>query len=222
MTPLRFIDYKSSSNDGWTAKSLVIFFHGFGADKQDLMSLARTWATHLPHTLFISLDAPHMLSGERHAGRFWFTIDPFDLKHISQEMRSLYPDVCETIRSLQKQYHIPPHKVALVGFSQGAAVALSVGLYQIPVAGVLGYSGFLIPPSDAGIPNFPPICLIHGDQDQIIPLHYLKDAQAFLKAHQVPFEMWISEGLGHGISPFGLEKGRLFLQKVLHSSAPQR
>src|SRR5262249_11635931 len=116
---------------------------------------------------------------------------------------------------------LPPSALALVGFSQGTMMALHVGLRRaVALAGIVGYSGMFVMPENADVKAFateirsrPPVLLIHGDGDQLIPVVALfHDAQG-LAALDIPVEWHISAGIGHGIDQEGLRQGGDFLVK---------
>jgi len=105
-------------------------------------------------------------------------------------------------------------RLALVGFSQGAMMALHVCLRRARAcAAVLGYSGALIGAetlADA-VRAHPPILLIHGDADQVVPVSSLHEALGDLVEAGVPAEFHVARGIGHGIDEEGLELGGSFL-----------
>jgi len=63
----------------------------------------------------------------------------------------------------------------------------------------------------AEIQGRPPVLLIHGDADQMIPVQALNMAANGLAAAGVPVRWHISHGIGHGIGPDGLELAGRFL-----------
>jgi phospholipase/carboxylesterase len=106
----------------------------------------------------------------------------------------------------------------LVGFSQGTMLALHVGPQRkTKLAGILGYSGLLADPASlkSGAVQKPPVFLIHGDRDDLIPAAAVFSAAEGLAAADLPVEWHISPGIPHGIGPVGLELGIKFLKRVL-------
>ena len=193
-------------------QKVVFLLHGYGANAADLIPIAYSWSPHTANTIFISLNAPRPLSDKQDSFA-WFDISDLDPERIQIEIKSSIKPTLDTLHHIWDKYSISPEQTLLVGFSQGASMALYLALYHIAVKGVVAYSGFLIAPET---PQFSPsVCLVHGDQDHLIPLSELKKTQDTLKKYRIPFESWISEGLGHGMSPFGLEKGRVFLEQVM-------
>ena len=85
------------------------------------------------------------------------------------------------------------------------------------LAGVVGYSGRLVDDGtmEGEIASRPPMLLVHGTEDAIVPYESLDLSRQGLEALQVPVETLSCPGLGHGIDPAGLEAGGAFLQRVL-------
>jgi phospholipase/carboxylesterase len=108
--------------------------------------------------------------------------------------------------------------LALVGFSQGTMMALHVGPRRKGgIAGIVGYSGLLAGPEylAAEAAHKPPILLVHGEADPLIPVVALHAAAPVLGAAGLSVEWHVSPGLGHGIDPEGLTLGAEFLRRVL-------
>ncbi len=207
---------------GGPAKSLVIFLHGYGADGNDLIAIGRDWARHLPDTAFV---APHAREACAMAqvGRQWFHLtlrDPAlrDLGEYARGVAAARPMLDAFFDAEMARHGIDEASTALVGFSQGTMMALHAGLLRAkPFAGLLGYSGLLAEPGaiKAGPSQKPPILLIHGEQDDMIPVGALFAATEGLSAADIPVVWHISKGIGHGIAPDGLDLGIDFLRRVL-------
>ncbi|MEO8668408.1 MAG: dienelactone hydrolase family protein, partial [Bauldia sp.] len=117
-----------------------------------------------------------------------------------------------------KRLGLEADRLALVGFSQGTMMALHVAPRRAaPVAGVVGYSGLLAGPEhlEAEIRSRPPMLLVHGSDDPLIPAAAMQQAASTLGAADVDVEWHIRPGLGHGIDPEGLDLGATFLRRVL-------
>jgi phospholipase/carboxylesterase len=118
---------------------------------------------------------------------------------------------------------LPPSALAMVGFSQGTMMALHAGLRRaVPPAAIVGYSGVLVVPETvppeafaAEIRARPPILLVHGDRDELIPVQALFHASQSLASLDIPVEWHISAGVGHGIDEEGLRHGSEFLARHL-------
>ena len=120
-----------------------------------------------------------------------------------------------------KRRNLPDSALALVGFSQGTMMSLHVGLRRAAApAAIVGYSGMLVVPEDIDPDQFageirsrPPVLLVHGDQDQLIPVQALMHAAQGLSALDVPVQWHISPGVAHGIDQEGLRHGGEFLAR---------
>ena len=113
---------------------------------------------------------------------------------------------------------VPPERTALVGFSQGTMMALQVGLRRkAALAGIVGFSGRLLRPERlaAEIASKPPVLLVHGDEDAMVPVASLAEAKDALTAAGVPVRTHVSRGVGHGIAPDGLGLAVGFLKETL-------
>jgi phospholipase/carboxylesterase len=121
---------------------------------------------------------------------------------------------------------LTPASLALVGFSQGCMLALHVGLrLGVAPAAILGYSGMLVLPTDGNMEAYrsairarPPVLLIHGDRDDLIPAEALFHAAESLATMGIPAQWHLSHGVGHGIDEEGLRHGGEFLMRALRAA----
>ena len=202
---------------GGPAKSLVIFLHGYGADGNDLIAIGRQWASGLPDTAFVAPHAPEACSMAP-VGRQWFHLTLRDPGEYARGVTAARPELDAFLDAEMARHGVDEATTALVGFSQGTMMALHAGLLRDRAfAGLLGYSGLLADPAaiKAGPVQKPPILLIHGDRDDMIPVGALFAATQGLAAANIPVAWHISKGIGHGIAPDGLELGADFLKRVL-------
>jgi phospholipase/carboxylesterase len=202
------------------ARQLVFFLHGYGADGNDLIEIGRAWQGLLPHAAFVSPHAPRPC-GQAPTGREWFPLTFRNPDERWNGVNAAAPGLNAFLDAELKRRNLPPSALALVGFSQGTMMALHVGLRRaVPPAGIVGYSGMLIMPGDAmseafagEIKSRPPVLLIHGDEDQLIPVQAVNHSAQGLAALEVPVQWHISPGVGHGIDQEGLRQGGEFLAK---------
>jgi phospholipase/carboxylesterase len=202
---------------GGAAKSIVVFLHGYGADGNDLIGLGRDWAGALPTTAFVSPNAPELCPGTP-MGRQWFPLTMRDPREFSRGVANARPALDTFLDAELQRHGLDESACVLVGFSQGTMMALHVGPQRKrPLAGILGYSGLLADPEalKRGPIQKPPVFLIHGDRDDLIPVAAIFSATAGLAAAEIPVEWHISQGIPHGIGPDGLELGLKFLKRVL-------
>lgn len=202
---------------GSAAKQLVILLHGYGADGNDLIGLGYEWAHYLPDAAFISPNAPETLPGPFFGGRQWFNLEMRDEREWEEGVRRAHPVLCAFIQEEAKKANLPLSAVALVGFSQGTMMALQTGL-RLPSApaAIVGFSGHLAGAARlaAEIEVKPPVLLIHGAADEVIPHQAIHLARNALAAAGVSVQWQIRPGLGHGIDPEGLRAAGLFLRNA--------
>jgi phospholipase/carboxylesterase len=205
-----------------TAKHLVVFLHGYGADGNDLIEIGRAWQGLLPNAAFVSPHAPRPC-GQAPMGREWFPLTFRDPGERWAGVNMAAPILESFLDAELARHRLPPSALALVGFSQGTMMSLHVGLRRaVPPAAIVGYSGMLVMPEDseperfaAEIRSRPPVLLVHGDQDQLIPVEALFHAAQNLAALDIPTQWHISSGVGHGIDQEGLRQGGEFLARFL-------
>jgi len=204
------------------ARQLVVFLHGYGADGNDLISIGEAWQPLLPQAAFVSPHAPEPC-GMAPVGRQWFPLTFRDPNERWVGVNAAAPILNRFLdRELQRR-NLPASALALVGFSQGTMMALHVGLRrEAAPAAIVGYSGLLVLPPNAApevvageIVSRPPVLLIHGDRDDLIPVQALTHAREGLATLGVPVEWHVSHGIGHGIDAEGLRQGGEFLSKRL-------
>jgi phospholipase/carboxylesterase len=189
------------------ADSLVVFLHGYGADGNDLIGLAEPLAPHLPNTRFLAPNAPQRCVNNPF-GYQWFPIPWLDgtPEAVARgQAQAAFAQLDGWLDEVATQ--TPPARTVLVGFSQGTMMALQVGLRRRePFAGIVGFSGRLLEPDRlaAEIVSRPPVLLVHGDQDPMVPFASLAEAADALAAAGVETVTHVSTGVGHGIAPDAL------------------
>ena len=203
------------------AKHLVVFLHGYGADGNDLIDLGQQWQDALPDAAFISPHAPEPC-GMSPMGRQWF---PLTMRDPSERWRGVVSARAALDAFLDAELarlNLGPDRLALVGFSQGTMMALHVGLRRAkPPAAILGYSGELVGPEHlAEATGKPPILLVHGDRDEVIPLDAVFSSSNALGKAEIGCQYHLSIGVGHGIDGGGLHHGGLFLARALTGKTP--
>jgi phospholipase/carboxylesterase len=202
---------------GGKPKSLVVFLHGYGADGNDLIGIGREWARALPNTAFVSPHAPEPCAAAP-MGRQWFSLTMRDPQEFARGAARARPALDVFLDAELQRHAVDESACALVGFSQGTMMALHAGLQRRKqLAGILGYSGLLPDPMalKSTPVQKPPILLIHGDRDDLIPVAALFAAAQGLSAAEIPVEWHISQGTPHGIGADGMELGLAFLRRVL-------
>jgi phospholipase/carboxylesterase len=203
-----------------SARQLVVFLHGYGADGNDLIEIGRAWQPLLPQAAFVSPHAPEPC-GQAPTGRQWFPLTFRDPNERWIGVNKAAPVLERFLDAELNRHSLPASALALVGFSQGTMMALHVGLRRAtPPAGIVGYSGLLVLPEQGDIEAItptitsqPPVLLVHGDSDDLIPAQALFQSAQGLAALGVPVQWHLSAGVGHGIDGEGLRHGGEFLAR---------
>ena len=203
------------------AKHLVVFLHGYGSDGNDLIELGQQWQNWLPDAAFVSPHAPEPC-GMSPMGRQWFPLTMRDPSERWRGVTGARPALDAFLDAELDRLGLNHDRLALVGFSQGTMMALHVGLRRTtPPAAILGYSGILVGPEHlAEATGKPPILLVHGDRDDVIPIDAVFTSSDALGKAEIGCQYHLSLGTAHGIDGGGLKHGGLFLAKALTGKTP--
>jgi phospholipase/carboxylesterase len=199
-------------------KKIVVFLHGYGSNGDDLISLADHFAPYLKDCLFLSPNAiePFVIGDGAYQ---WFELPSLDLQNLQKGLIKAVPILKGYLDNLLNQYKLEPKDMALVGFSQGAMMALRTApLFEKPLAGAVAYSGAFIPDVhfESAIKTKPPMALIHGNADTCVPPHALIQGKTDLQKLGFSVQDLMIPGLGHGIDAEGLGFGLGFLKEAFH------
>ena len=199
-----------------TPKQLVVLCHGLGADGHDLIDLAPTWAHALPDAAFVAPDAPDPCDLAP-VGRQWWSVADRTPAVMDSGARRAASFLNPFLDAELARLGLPADAYALMGFSQGAMTVLFTGLRRaVAPRAILAFSGALLAPDSlaAEITHRPPVLLVHGEADDVVPASRSHDAEAALRALNVPVEAAYVPRLGHGIDDTGLSMGALTLQRA--------
>lgn len=206
--------------NGQAPDSAVVLLHGYGSDGNDLIALAPHWQGLLPGALFVAPHAPTPLGM---GGFQWFPIawDSEANRLASRQTGVIQarPILLEFLEDLWSQTGIAPQRTVLAGFSQGAMMALHTGL-SLPadktLMGIVAFSGALLVPEGFGGAGLarPPICLVHGDRDDVVAPAHSTEAADVLGRAGLSVAYHVSPGVGHGIAPDGLDFATRFLAEA--------
>ncbi len=194
------------------AERLIIMCHGYGADGNDLIGLAPHWQNILPAAAFVAPNGPQRCDNSP-MGYQWFPISRMDPEELAKGIESAAPLLDAFIDEELERHGLGPDQLALVGFSQGTMLSLHVGLRRsVAPAAIVGFSGTLaLPDKMDEITARPPVLLIHGDQDDMIPAAATFGSASALGAADVTVQWHISHGIGHSIGPDGVAIAGKFL-----------
>ena len=209
------------------ARQLVIFLHGYGADGNDLIELGRQWQAWLPDAEFVAPHAPDRCA-QAPTGRQWFPLSSRDPNERWTGVNTARPILDAFLDRELARLDLDDRRLALVGFSQGTMMALHAGLRRPRApAAILGYSGLLVGPEHLGQATArdaagrpPPILLVHGDADNVIPVDALFAATDDLGKADIPVQWHLSFGVAHGIDGGGLKHGGQFLAQSFGMRTP--
>ena len=213
---IKLLDGPRLEPQGKTPAALIVLLHGYGANGDDLIGLAEGWRVRLRDVVFVAPNAPEVVPGMPGALQ-WCALTLRDPSEYWRGVSIAQPSIDRFLDAELARYQLSAERLVLVGFSQGTMLALHVGLRrQTAPAAIIGYSGLLAGPEHLrAVLARPPIQLIHGEMDDLIPVDALHLAREQLAAAGVPVEWHVRPGLGHGIDPDGQHMAASFIAQAL-------
>ena len=210
-------------NEGTEApEQLIILLHGWGADGTDLINLAPHITAQFPHSVICAPDGPEPCSANP-MGRQWFDLG-VDATLIDEGPSKAFPGLQNILMALMEQFKIPASQMAVAGFSQGGMMALYGGVRMAEAPGaIISIAGALLAPNQMAqaVTAKPPVLLVHGKDDQVVPFQAMDMAKLVLEANGVKVETLACEGVGHGISEEGLKRMIAFMTDHLTKGSEQ-
>ncbi len=208
---------RATPASGGAAEYLIVMLHGLGADGNDLFGLAPLLAQSFPTAAFVAPNAPDPCDMAP-MGHQWFSLKDRDPDKILAGVRAAAPVLNGFLDAELEKHGLSDDKLVLLGFSQGTMMALHVAMRRPNACGaVVGYSGALIAPGllDEELKSKPPVLLVHGDADDVVPPQALGAAETALMGHGLTVYSQMIPGLAHGIDENGLRMGIGFLMESL-------
>ncbi|MDA0939041.1 MAG: dienelactone hydrolase family protein, partial [Proteobacteria bacterium] len=199
---------------GDSIEKIVFMLHGFGSNMHDLPSIIPELSLYLENTAFISVNAPFICEdAASDTQRQWFSLKDrsYDAMKKGADIASL--KFQEFGQNIINQMSLTWQNVALLGFSQGAMLSLHIAFDILPCA-ALCYSGLLIDLPEHAKAIKTKIALIHGKEDEIVPIQYMNVALKKLQSYKIDVENHAMQRLGHGIDAKGIEIGGTFLKNA--------
>jgi phospholipase/carboxylesterase len=211
---IKLNDYKQAPKSGDKPKQIIVLLHGYGSNGQDLISLTPYWAPAVPDAMFVSPDAPFPC--EAGMGQQWFSLMEYTSEKLLEGAQLAAPILDAYLDDLLMEYDLEAQNLVLAGFSQGTMMSLYNGTRRKnQIAGVLGYSGALIGAENLSKGTKPPIHIIHGENDSVVPVSSYHDAVKSLTQNGFSVSGHTTPMLGHSIDEEGIESGKKFLSKIL-------
>ncbi len=188
----------------------IVLLHGWGANNEDLGDLVPYF--NLPEYQFLFPNGifDHEFSD---TGKMWYSFTgagQFTDRSITQ-LATSHAVLSDWIQSLPDGTGIPLDRTWIAGFSQGGAMTLEIGL-DLPVAGLMVMSGYLHRERPKPTKNTPPVLIVHGTQDDVVPIEASRNSQQQLTAWGVDVK-YQEFNMGHSIVPEVLDVVRNFVAK---------
>jgi phospholipase/carboxylesterase len=202
---------------GGPPTSLIVLLHGLGADGADLIELAGPLGAALPDAAFAAPNAPEPCDMAPF-GYQWFSLQDREPQRLARDADAAAGPLAGFVEAELASYRLDATRLALVGFSQGTMMALHLGLRMVPApAAIVGFSGVLLAPGRLAAEKrgTPPVLLIHGTADDIVPFTMMAAAEAGLRAAGIPVETLARPDLPHGIDGPGVTAAARFLKRYL-------
>jgi len=187
-----------------------VLFHGYGDTAENFILLGTFWRVLLPNTLFVAIEAPNTCKDM--PGKKWLQASNKNKPQLFKEINLLTQTLNDYLDDLLEKHKVSPNNLALVGFSQGARIALHVGLRR-PCAGVVGFSGsFLDDPTTKLHSENLPILLIHGLEDKKALPILSRESYKRLEELNMSVTLFLMPGIDHNIDSQGSHIAIEFLQ----------
>jgi phospholipase/carboxylesterase len=198
------------------SQQLFLLFHGLGADPSDLKPLGDILAKNFPAAMVVCVAAPQ--NCDFASGLQWFSVLNMSEENRAQRVAQVLPNFFRVVQHWQHLSRVSPSATALIGFSQGAMMALEASKHQPFVAGrIIAHSGrFITLPSVMS--ELSSIHLIHGKLDDVVPYHHTLEAAQALQTIGADFTADVVPHLAHIISPDTVT----LILKRLQSHVPKR
>jgi phospholipase/carboxylesterase len=199
---------------------LVVLLHGPGADGQSVINQALNWAPTMPKAEFLAAEAPFLSNGNG-SGKVWFDMADLSADRMGAGVRAAAPMLDAFLDEVLAERRLPDSHLALVGFSQGAMLALHVGVRRPKQMGaIVAFSGAVYDADNllsGEIKSRPPVLMIHGEADPVVPFATMTASKELLKANGVPAKSMRRPGVGHEMDDDGVIAAGDFLTATVVS-----
>ncbi len=180
------------------ATATLVLMHGRGTSADDLFSLGEHLPPHI-RAVFPQAPYPFPFDGPMQFGYAWYGMSPEEGPHLEESATRIESLLRELVGDDPKK----AGRVVLGGFSQGGVMTLHTGFrFRPQLAGLLCMSGYLFDAdralSKAHAP-WPPVCLVHGIEDEVVDVRRARRAREALDEHGVVAD-YAEFNMGHTIS----------------------
>lgn len=228
---LNFVEEKADGE----SKYLVIFFHGWGSNKEDLIALSGYFKTISPNIHFISVDAPDLC--ESGFGYQWFSLKEANFEYIENEINKNNSNLDDFISTVEreirknniilkdfiefqsKRLNIDYDRIILAGFSQGAIMSMYAGItVSKKLCGIVAFSGlFPVAVNDLNtiLRTKQKILMLHGEDDHVIPFQYFQYSVDTLKRFDFDLTCYLLENLGHRMDDRCISFAKQFIESII-------
>jgi len=183
------------------AAQLILLFHGVGSSAQAMVPLGQAYARAFPQAMVVAVDAPFP-SELAPGGRQWFSVAGVTEENRPARVAAALPAFEYAVKYWQQQAGVDAAGTALVGFSQGAIMALEAALRPEPVAArVVAIAGRFARLPEQPLHEGGSIHLLHGKADAVMPYRHVIEAALRLKTLGADFTADVLPFIGHELHP---------------------
>ncbi|MBO4405767.1 MAG: dienelactone hydrolase family protein [Alphaproteobacteria bacterium] len=192
-------------------KNLIFMFHGYGSDKDNLQIIGEKFAEALPAAEIHLANGIEPCAESR--GFKWFSMNSDDLKDWESAFSKNVPQIMDYINSVKDAKNLGCRDIILSGFSQGAMLSLSLGIYH-NVKAVIAFSGLILAPDKFLKNSETKVLLAHGSNDSVIPVSAVDFTKSALEKFNIDVQVAIAPGLDHAINQYLLTRAVDFLRSL--------
>jgi phospholipase/carboxylesterase len=195
----------------------VALLHGVGGRAEDLMPVARRWASSMQDAEFVLPDGCHPHDGGGPGARQWFSVRGVDATNRAGRVRHAAAEVSAWLDEELARRSLGRDRLIIAGFSQGAILAEWLAVRRTPSPqAIVAFSGRFAD-DEGAVPGMTdtPVFLVHGAADPVMPAALAREARQALEARGSRVELIIEPGVGHTISERGIVASVDFLGRTL-------
>ena len=208
-------------------KKLIFMLHGYGDNAANFMHLAHPIDLDDWEAQYVALNGPGYITGNL-MGYQWFDLypngiyiaqaGPKEFEQIQKEIDEVVNKIIYTMEQYCDSLDLTLADCILMGFSQGGMITFEVGnQLSVKIGGLIILSGRIM--KEGNIKNSilkkTPIFILHGEQDEVIPIQSYYKSIEYLSSNKCNFESHVIPSDGHNISPEAINLLQNFIKKIL-------